>query len=324
MSLLKFCENHEHLFIYGAGKRGVSVKNMIGQNGFKIEAYIVSNTDSNPKKIENIDVLSLDQWKKVYSEANGGILIAASDKYVNEITHNLLRAGIKSFFCVNNEICQEFRRETDNVKNHNLLSSVEPVSRLFGFDRGTPIDRYYMDKFLTDNTIAMPNPQNTFEVGESTYSEKFYKNANHEILMFEKGMDLTRPETIRQNYYDVFICTQVFNFIYDVKDAIRAAFSLLRDGGIMLCTVAGNISQVSRSDMENYGHFWGFTYLGIQRLVEETFGVQNVKVFPYGNAMAATAFIQGVAVEDLEEKEKLDMIDPDYAITVGIVAKKRG
>ena len=90
----------------------------------------------------------------------------------------------------------------------------------------------------------------------------------------------------------------------------------------MLCTVAGNISQVSRSDMENYGHFWGFTYLGIQRLVEEVFGAQNVKVFPYGNAMAATAFIQGIAIEDLKAVDRLDDIDPEYAITVGIVAKK--
>lgn len=324
MTLLGFCKNHEHLFIYGAGKRGVSVKNMIGQHGFQVEAYIVSHIDSSQKQIESIDILSFEQWKKTYGDLNGGILIAVSDKYVNEITHTLLSAGIKSFFCANNETCQEFRRETDTVKLHDLLNSVEPVSRLFGFDRGTPIDRYYMDKFLTENAIAMPNPQNTFEVGESIYSEKFYENANHEILMFDKGMDLTKPETVRQNYYDVFICTQVFNFIYDVKAAIRGAFSLLRDGGVMLCTVAGNISQVSRSDMENYGHFWGFTYLGIQRLVEETFGEQNVKVCPYGNAMAATAFIQGVAVEDLEEKEKLDMIDPDYAITVGIVAKKRG
>lgn len=322
MTLFGFCKNHEHLFIYGAGKRGVSVKNMIGQHGFQIGAYIVSYTDSNPPKIEGIDVLSLEQWKKIYGEVNGGVLIAVSDKYVNEITHTLLSAGIKSFFCANNETCQAFRRETDTVKSHDFLNSVEPVSRLFGFDRGTPIDRYYMEKFLAWNSIEMSNPKNTFEVGDSTYSEKFYKDANHEVLMFDKGMDLTKPETIRRNYYDVFICTQVFNFIYDVKAAIRGAFSLLRPGGVMLCTVAGNISQVSRSDMENYGHFWGFTYLGIQRLVEEVFGAQNVKVFPYGNAMAATAFIQGIAIEDLKAVDRLDDIDPEYAITVGIVAKK--
>ena len=45
-------------------------------------------------------------------------------------------------------------------------------------------------------------------------------------------------------------------------------------------------------------------------------------MFPYGNAMAATAFIQGIAIEDLKAVDRLDDIDPEYAITVGIVAKK--
>jgi hypothetical protein len=30
------------------------------------------------------------------------------------------------------------------------ISQTEPISRLFGFDRGTPIDRYYIEKFLIE------------------------------------------------------------------------------------------------------------------------------------------------------------------------------
>ena len=91
---------------------------------------------------------------------------------------------------------------------------------------------------------------------------------------------------------------------------------------MLLATVAGNISQVSQSDMDNYGHFWGFTYLGIRKLVENIFGEGNVTVVPYGNAMAATAFVQGISLEDLPNSSLLDVEDANYAITIGIVAKK--
>ena len=136
-------------------------------------------------------------------------------------------------------------------------------------------------------------------------------------------MDLTKPESLPKAAYDLFICTQVFNFIYDVKAAIRGAFYLLKENGTLLATVAGNISPVSRSDMENYGHFWGFTYLAIQQLTSEVFGEENVRVIPFGNSMAATAFVQGVAVEDLQDWSLLDNTDSDYAICIGVVATKK-
>ena len=172
MTLLDFCRNHGHLFIYGAGKRGKSIKNMIEQNGFKIEAYIVSNLGDNPRKIESTDVLTLNKWEKSYSKMDVGIVIAVADKYIDEITYSLVSADIESYFYASNEACQEFKRAVDPVSSHDLLGSVEPVSRLFGFDRGTPIDRYYIEKFLNESSANMPNPQNTFEVGESIYSQK--------------------------------------------------------------------------------------------------------------------------------------------------------
>ena len=143
------------------------------------------------------------------------------------------------------------------------------------------------------------------------------------MLDYSIGMDLTKPESLLKDTYDLFICTQVFNFIYDMRAAIRGAFHLLKDKGTLLATVAGNISPVSRSDMENYGHFWGFTYLAIRKLVSEVFGEDNVRVIPFGNSAAATAFIQGLSVEDLPDKSLLDDTDSDYAICIGIVAKKR-
>jgi hypothetical protein len=31
------------------------------------------------------------------------------------------------------------------------IGGLEPISRAFGYDRGTPIDRYYLDRFLDEH-----------------------------------------------------------------------------------------------------------------------------------------------------------------------------
>lgn len=87
-----------------------------------------------------------------------------------------------------------------------------------------------------------------------------------------------------------------------------------------MATVAGNISQISKYDMDRWGDYWRFTYRSIDMLFREVFG-SDVKVYPYGNSMAATAFIQGLCVEDVDTG-LLDVSDPEYAIVIGVEARK--
>lgn len=86
----------------------------------------------------------------------------------------------------------------------------------------------------------------------------------------------------------------------------------------------GCIGQVSRPDRKLWGDYWRFTDLGIGKLVKEVFGDEQVQVYPYGNAFAATAFVQGLSVEDLPNITLLDSVESEYAINIGIVAHKKG
>lgn len=51
------------------------------------------------------------------------------------------------------------------------LRKTRPVSDVFGFDRGTPIDRYYIEKFLGENQNLIKG--NVLEIADSTYSKRF-------------------------------------------------------------------------------------------------------------------------------------------------------
>jgi hypothetical protein len=72
--------------------------------------------------------------------------------------------------------------------------------------------------------------------------------------------------------------------------------------------------------MEQWGDYWRFTSLSARLLFEETFGT-NLDLRSYGNVMTATAFINGLAIEDLKPGE-LDHCDSDYELSIAVRARK--
>ena len=168
----------------------------------------------------------------------------------------------------------------------------------------------------------MLKPRN-FTMSEQLYSAMYFPSADCDIIFYKEGTDLTKTNTLNKEKYDLFFCTQVFNFIYDVKAAIRGAYYLLKPGATLLGSVAGNISPVSRTDMKLWGHYWGFTYLGIELLLADVFGKENVVVKPLGNVVSAVAYTQGLCLEDISDTSILDHDDENYPIVIGFAAHKR-
>ena len=203
--------------------------------------------------------------------------------------------------------------------------STRPISDDFGLSRGTPIDRYYIESFLQENSTDIR--VTVLEIAESTYTKRFDHNVtSFEVLHVDASNrkatiigDLTQPKTLPESAVDCFICTQTLNFIFDVRRAVEGCFRLLKDGGVFLGTVSG-ISQISRYDMNRWGDYWRFTDLSLKRLFAEYFGESNITIQTFGNVFAANAFLQGIAFEDVEDKSLLDVNDPDYQVTLGIRA----
>jgi hypothetical protein len=209
----------------------------------------------------------------------------------------------------------------------NDLGRTSPVSRRFGLDRGTPVDRHYIERFLGSRRGLVRG--RCLEVADDAYCRRFGGNevTSIDILHANEGEggatvsgDLSRPETLPKEVADCFICTQTFHVIYDVRSAVMGAERLLRPGGALLATLPG-ISQISRYDMDRWGDYWRFTSASVQRLFSPVFK-GGVEVQAYGNCMAACAFLQGIAVEDLPDKNSLDEPDPDYEVIIGVVARK--
>lgn len=201
-----------------------------------------------------------------------------------------------------------------------------PVSRVFGFDRGTPVDRHYIERFLAGERAVVRGE--VMEIAESTYTTRFASApVEPSVLLFqgEPGHgrvigDLTRPDSLPVAAMDAFICTQTLNFIYDVHAAVRGLHHVLKPGGTALVTVAGLV-QVSRYDAERWGDYWRFTPDSARRIFADVFGAGNVQVQVFGNSYAAACLLKGFATEECDEA-RLDAVDPDYPVVIGIKALK--
>jgi hypothetical protein len=202
-----------------------------------------------------------------------------------------------------------------------------PFSRVFGLDRGKPIDRFYIEKFL--DSCREDIRGDVVEIGDATYTKAFggSRVRRSEILHAVEGNsqatlvgNLATGAGVPAGAYDCMILTQTFPFLYDVQAAAATVFRSLRPGGVALVTLSG-ISQISRYDMDRWGDYWRFTDASARRLFAKPFGDSNVTIRVWGNVLAAMAFLHGLAAVELTADE-LNYHDSDYPVTVSVRAVK--
>lgn len=208
------------------------------------------------------------------------------------------------------------------------LRRFTPVSRVFGFDRGTPVDRYYIEGFLARNATDIQG--RVLEVGDDAYTRRFGGNrvTQRDVLHVSSQnpkativADLAAADHIPSDTFDCVVLTQTLHLIYDVRAALSTVCRILKPGGVLLATVPG-ISQIDHYDWGE-SWYWSFTNRSATRLLEEVFSANNVEVETHGNVLAATAFLHGIALEELRNDE-LDYEDPDYQVTIAVRAVKGG
>jgi SAM-dependent methyltransferase len=207
------------------------------------------------------------------------------------------------------------------------LRRLKPISDAWGLERGTPIDRYYIEQFLDKYAEAICG--HVLEIGDNSYTIRFggERVERSDVLHVAEERpqvtiigDLTGVDHIPSDSFDCIILTQVLQVIYDVPAALRSTYRILKPGGVALITVAG-ISKISRYDMDRWGYYWGFTTRSIRNLFEAVFPSENIEIEAHGNVLAAVAFLHGLAAEELRPKE-LAYKDPDYEISITIRASK--
>ena len=206
------------------------------------------------------------------------------------------------------------------------LRRTTPIGAGWGFDRGTPVDRDYIEEFLRDHAVDIAG--HVLEVKDANYTHRFgaervtqssvldvdAKNSAATIIA-----DLNNAVELPSGAFDCIILTQTLHLIYEFRSAINHLERGLAPGGVLLLTVPG-ITRVPRSHDGTW--YWSFTKDSVQRLLEEYFPSSLVQVSAHGNILAATAFLHGLAREELR-KDELDVNDPEYPLIISARAQKK-
>jgi SAM-dependent methyltransferase len=206
------------------------------------------------------------------------------------------------------------------------LRRLTPLSRVFGFDRGTPIDRYYIEDFLARNASDIRG--RALEIGDDSYTRRFGGDRviQRDVLHVSDENpratiigDLASADHIPSESFDCIILTQTLHLIYDVRAALATLHRILKPGGVLLTTFPG-ITQIDHFDWGGTW-YWAFTALSAQRMFAEYFPAANFEVETRGNVLASISFLHGIALEELR-KDELDYNDPDYQVIISVRAIK--
>jgi SAM-dependent methyltransferase len=205
-----------------------------------------------------------------------------------------------------------------------VLRRTRPLSEFWGFDRGTPVDRHYIESFLAGHRADVRG--RVLEVQDSGYTDRFGTGVERrDVLDIDPNnprativADLAAADGIPEDAFDCFILTQTLHLIYDVRAALEHAHRLLRPGGVLLATLP-TVSRVSRGAAAS--DYWRFTPAAAAALFGEVFGPEWVAIRSYGNVLTAVAFLSGMAREELSRRD-LDARDEHFPVIVGVRAVK--
>lgn len=205
-----------------------------------------------------------------------------------------------------------------------LDRKLRPLSRNYGFNRGTPIDRYYIEKFIESESSRIKGV--CLEIGDKRYATKYgdqrlsrcdvldIHTSNRMANLHADLRDMTG--VVRSQTYDCVILTQVLGMVDDYQAVIREIHRILRPGGSVLITCS---SLAPAHSLRN--SYWRFLETSLRFSLEKVFSKALVRVESYGNMLAGQAFWVGMSQEDLSENE-LEFNDPHYPLIVSAVASK--
>jgi len=197
--------------------------------------------------------------------------------------------------------------------------NVLPLDRNFGYSRGTPVGRYYVEKFLRESSGFVKG--RCLEFGDHRYRSLFPNVSIYQVISIYAApgvdyvCDIHDPVCLPEARFDSIICTQTIEHLVSPETAAKNLFRSLKPAGVLLLT-APFINNIHYDPTD----FRRFSPEGV-RLILESAGFVIEELDYGGNAAVSTGSLLGLATEDFSIEE-LDRKDPIYPYNVLVRARR--
>lgn len=202
---------------------------------------------------------------------------------------------------------QQLRRVRRRPRWGNLLRTA-PISATFGFDRGTPIDRFYLDRFLAEEASAIRGVVG--EIAGSTYATSFGGDRVDHIEVIDIDprnpkatliADVGDADQLPVASFHCLIVVQTLQYTPSPELALANCVRALCPGGTILLAVPA-LAAHDDNELPEDDH-WRFWPGGVTALVSRVAPQAVSRVVAYGNLTTAIAFLHGLAAEELRADE---------------------
>jgi hypothetical protein len=200
------------------------------------------------------------------------------------------------------------------------LRRTSPLNSHYGYGRGTPIDRWYIDRFMHEQSDAfrgrileMQNPEwsNRYaDLGTSSLDILDIDPTNTAATIVA---DLDESGSLPADRFDCIVVPQTLQYVRQPAVVLRT----LGDAAARGCSILITVPTISKLDPTcgPDGDRWRFTPAGVKSLLAVAYPDAEHTISWYGNVLTATAFLQGVSAEELTAEE-LSYVDDDFPLLV--------
>jgi hypothetical protein len=204
------------------------------------------------------------------------------------------------------------------------LRRLQPVSPRWGSERGSAVDRHYIDAFFARHSelirgrvleVRDPRYATSCGNGVTTIDVVDIDPRNDDATIIA---DLADPGSLPTFAFDCAIVPQTLVYVRDPFAAAANLWQSIAPGGALLVTTPA-IARVDPDAVED--DRWHLTRAGLETVIRRACPDGEYSVQAHGNPIVATAFLQGVAAEELRADE-LDAHHPLFPIVVTARVRK--
>lgn len=202
------------------------------------------------------------------------------------------------------------------------LARTTPIAPHYGYLRGRAVDRHYLEGFLARHAHDIRG--RVLEVATAIYALHYGKEVTQVDELDSKpgphiafAGDIGAEGLLPSETFDSIVFTQTLQYVFEPAVAVAQLYRALKPGGVLLAT----LPVITPLEPGDEGWLWTFTPKIARLLFHAAFGAENCQIEIHGNVFAATCFLQGIVMEDIDAA-MLAPSDECYPVIVAVRAVK--